>query len=80
MPGEKPAKASLDWKPNLLKCQTDLTKNFFGAKRGTIRYANLLSMLEHSAPLICLLTLCMSVVDKHITCKSVCCPSVVSTI
>ena len=43
MPGEKPAAASLDWKPSAHKCR-DRGSNpgLIGAKREKIRCANLL--------------------------------------
>ena len=43
MPREKPAKASLDWKPNAHKCRDrESNPELIGAKRGKIRCANLL--------------------------------------
>ena len=46
MPGEKPAEASLDWKPNACKCRDrESNPGLIGAKRGKIRCANLLPYL-----------------------------------
>ena len=43
MPGEKPAEASLDWKPNAHKCRDrESNPGLIGAKRGKMRCANLL--------------------------------------
>ena len=50
VPGEKPAEASLDWKPNAHKCRDrESNPGLIGAKRGKIRCANLLP--HHMAPL-----------------------------
>ena len=44
-PGEKPAEASLGWKPSAHKCRDrGSNRGLIGAKRGKIRCANLLPL------------------------------------
>ena len=46
----KPTEASLDWKPNAHKCRDrESNPGLIGAKRGKIRYANLLPLMTLAA-------------------------------